>query len=157
MAWSENASITRHRETGLADAEISAEDLKQRLEEFGFRLQQLKEREPAGPSKEWLEEAERRHQRLKTSLEDYRRERAEQSANESAWDTTKRQVQTNFQSLQDYTKAGAHNVAEGFRKSWDGVTNAFNRAFGRDQEQEPGPRVTRAQEKAQEEDPWHRR
>jgi hypothetical protein len=135
MAWSENASVARQRQMESIDVVTSAEDLQQRLDEFGSQLRQLKEQEPEGPSKEWLDEAERRHQLLKASLEDYRRERAEQRANELAWEQSKRNVQTGYQSLQDYTRTAAHNVAEGFRKSWDGVTNAFNRAFGRDQEQ----------------------
>jgi hypothetical protein len=135
MAWSENASVARQRQIELSDPETSAYELQQRLDEFGFQLRQLKEQEPAGPSREWLDEAERRHQLLRASLEDYRRERAEQRANELAWEERKRNVQSSYQTLQDYTKTAAHNVAEGFRKSWEGVTYAFNRAFGRDQEQ----------------------
>lgn len=136
MAWSENASAARQRQMG-SPAMTSAEDLQRRLEAFGAELRQLKEQEPRGASREWLEEAERRHQQLKNALEDYMRERAEQEANESAWEAAKRNVQTSYQSLEEYTKTGAHKVVEGFRKSWDGVTTAFNRAFGRDREQEP--------------------
>jgi hypothetical protein len=136
MAWSENARMARQRQMGSAGAPTSAEDLQQRLDEFGFKLRQLKEQEPPGASREWLDEAERRYRQLKNALEDYRRERAEQEASESAWEATKRNVQTSYDSLEDYTKTGASKLAEGFRKSWEGVTNAFNRAFGRDREQE---------------------
>jgi hypothetical protein len=137
MAWSENASAARQRHMGSPGAQTHAEHLQQRLEAFGVELRQLKEQEPMGASREWLEEAERRHQQLKNALEDYRRERAEQKANASAWEAAKRNVQTSYHSLEEYTKTGAHKVAEGFRKSWDGVTNAFNRAFSREREQEP--------------------
>jgi hypothetical protein len=136
MAWSENASAARQRHMGSPGAMTSAEDLQRRLEAFGAELRQLKEQEPMGASREWLDEAERRHQQLKNAIEDYRRERAEQEA-ESAWEAAKRNVQTSYQNLEEYTKTGAHKFVEGFRKSWDGVTNAFHRAFGRDREQEP--------------------
>jgi hypothetical protein len=136
MAWSENASMARQTQFASLDPDMSAYELQQRLEEFGSRLRELKEQEPEGPSREWLEEAERRHRLLRAALEDYRRERAEQRANESAWETGKRNVQSSYDTLKDYTKTAAHNVAEGFRKSWEGVTNAFNDAFGRDQKQE---------------------
>jgi hypothetical protein len=146
MAWSENASTTKRPEAAYRPTypATSAEDLQQRLDEFGLRLQQLKDEEPVGPSREWLDEAERRYRALKSSLEDYRKERTELSENESTWETAKRNVHTSYDSLADYTKTGAQNIAEGFRKSWDAVTSSFNRAFGRDQG--PGPKVTSADE-----------
>jgi hypothetical protein len=142
MSWSDNTSTTGRSEVSYAAA--SAEELRQRLDEFGLRLQQLKDHEPVGPSREWLDEAERRYRGLKASLEVYRIEREAQSANESTWDTAKRNVQSSYESLADYTKTGAQNIAEGFRKSWDALTSSFNRAFGR--EQEHGPKVTSADE-----------
>jgi hypothetical protein len=145
MAWNENASEAKQRHIESSDPLASAEDLKQRLEEFASRLRQLKEQEPVGPSREWLEEAERRHEMLKASLDDYRKGRAEQRTNESAWDRTRRNAQTRYQSLQHSTRTGARNIARGIRKSWEGIANAFtrgyglrnafNRAFGRDQKQ----------------------
>lgn len=151
MAWSEIACIRNHRPT--------PEDLKQRMNELCALVRQLKEQEPFGPSREWLEEAERRHQEFKTSLENYSRNRAEQCANESAGELAVRNVQASYQTLEDYTKTGAHHVAEGFRKSWDELTSYFNRAFGGDNfgrdnentEQEAGPRATVAPEEAKEE------
>jgi hypothetical protein len=142
MARSDNTRTTSYPEASSAAA--SAEELRQRLDEFGLRLQQLREHEPVGPSREWLDEAERRYRGLKASLEVYRIEREAQSANESTWDTAKRNVQSSYESLADYTKTGAQNIAEGFRKSWDAVTSSFNRAFGR--EPETGPKVTSADE-----------
>jgi hypothetical protein len=143
MANSEN-TYTVYRETGSPDALTSPEDLQRRVDELGKKLRQLKEQESHAPSREWLEDAERWHQRLKTSLEDYRRERAalqyrmvraQQLANESAWETSAGQT-----------------MADGFRKTWDGLTKAFNRDFGRDQKAEPGSRVTKAQEAAKQEE-----
>jgi hypothetical protein len=67
MARSESASVRSQME--LSDALTSVRDLKQSLDAFGSRLGQLKEQEPVGPSREWLEEAERRHQMLEAALE----------------------------------------------------------------------------------------
>jgi hypothetical protein len=139
MASSANI-YTVYKTAGSSDAVTSPEDLQRSVAEFGEKLRQLKEQESYAPSREWLEDAERWHQRLKTSLEDYGRERAalqyrmvraQQLADESARETSAGQTMT-----------------EGFRKTRDGLTKAFNRAFGRDQEPEPGPRVTKAQEEA---------
>jgi hypothetical protein len=156
MTWSTNASLPRQRQMEAFDAETSAENLKQRLDEFGSTLRHLKEQEPAGPCRERLEEAERLHHMVKASLEDYRRERAEQRANASAWERTRRDAQTRYRSLQQSTRPGAQNLADGIRKSWEGAANAFNRAyglskafnrgFGRDQKQERRARKRRHQE-----------
>lgn len=154
---------TVRRETA---AVASADELRRSVEELGDKLRQLREQEPYAPSSGWLEEAERRNESLMTSLEDYRqvraeedykRELAERRANESAWERTKRNVQANHESLHEYMKTAAQNVAGGFRKSWDGVTHAFHRSFGRDQRRQdqgrqPGPRVTWDQEAALEEE-----
>jgi hypothetical protein len=140
MANSENIYV--HRTSGSSDAVTSPEDLQRSLEEVGEKLRHLKEHEGYLPSREWLEDAERWHQRLKMSLEDYRRERAalqyrmvraQQLANESA---ARREVQ--------YAKTAGQTIAEGFRNSRDRLTRAFNRAFGRDQEPERGPRDTKS-------------
>src|ERR671924_441482 len=123
MAKSENIYSVYER-AGSADM-TSPEDLHRRVDELGETLSQLKEQESYAPCREWLEDAERWHRRLKLSLEDYRRERvalqcrmarAQQIADGSA------------------REAATRTIAVGFRKSWDGLTKAFNRAFSRDQE-----------------------
>jgi hypothetical protein len=154
MANSENLYV--HRTSGSFDAATSPDDLQRSVDQFGGKLRQLKEQESYAPSREWLEDAERWHRRLKMSLEDYRRERAalqyrmaraQQLANESA---ARRNVQPT--SLHEYAKTAGQTFAEGFRKSRDGLTRAFNRALGRDQESERGPRVTKPPEAAIQED-----
>jgi hypothetical protein len=147
MANIENI-CSAYRKTGSLDAVTSPEDLQQSLEEFGEKLRQLKEQESYLPSKEWLEDAERWHQRLKTSLEDYRRERAalqyrmvraQQLANEAA---ARRDVQPT--SLQEYVTTAGQTLSRRFRKSRAGLRKAFNRALGRNQQPEARPGSTNA-------------
>jgi hypothetical protein len=144
MANSENIHGV-YSKAASSDAVTSPEDLQHSVEEFGEKLRELKEHESYAPNREWLEDAERWHQRLKTSLEDYRRERAalqyrmvqaQKLANDA---TVRRNMQPNYGSLQEYLKTTGQIMAEGFRKSRDGLTNAFNRACGR--QQEPAPRA----------------
>jgi hypothetical protein len=144
-----------YRKTKSSDVVASPEDLQRSVDEFGEKLRQLEEQESYAPSREWLKDAERWHHRLKSSLKNYRRERAalqyrmaraQQLANESARETARRNVQPNYESLEEYVRTAGQTIAERFRKSRDGVTKAFNRAFGRDQGRVPGRRVTKAQE-----------
>jgi hypothetical protein len=95
-----------------------------------------------------LEDAERWHQRLKTSLEDYRRERAalqyrmvraQQLANEAA---ARRDVQPT--SLQEYVTTAGQTLSRRFRKSRAGLRKAFNRTLGRNQQPEARPGSTNA-------------
>jgi hypothetical protein len=155
MASNKMASGAQQRQMGSSGALKNAEDLKQRLDEFGTRLRQIKGQEPAGPSREWLEEAERRHQMLEAALDDYLRERAAQRPDESACERAGRKVQTCYQSCDECLEAprtGARDITKDIRGSWAGVanafdrayglTNAFDRAFGRDQQQQQ--RATRS-------------
>jgi DNA repair exonuclease SbcCD ATPase subunit len=142
-----------YRKTGSLDAVSGPENLQQSLEEFGEKLRQLKERESYLPSREWLEDAERWLQRLKTSLEDYRRERAalqsrmvraQQLANEAARRTARRTVRLNYESLQEYVTTAGQTLTKRFRNSRAGLRKAFNRALGRNQELEARPGSTNA-------------
>ena len=148
---------TERPETGSSKAAPNPEELKQRVDEFGEKLQKLKE-QGIGAGKEWLEELERRQESLRHSLEHYSKEQGGQLAKGSQfiWETTKRQadwmltaadrqVQTNFQNLRDYVdrnhevwKKGAAEFADAARKSWADLANAFDGAFGRAQEGPPG-------------------
>jgi NADH dehydrogenase/NADH:ubiquinone oxidoreductase subunit G len=151
MANSENIRGV-YSKAASSDAVTSPEDLQHSVEEFGEKLRELKERESYAPNREWLEDAERWHQRLRTSLEDYRRERAalqyrmvraQQLANEAA---ARRDLLPNYESLQECLKTAGQTMAEGFRKSRGGLTKAFNRAFGRNRKPELRPGNTKAQE-----------
>jgi hypothetical protein len=106
MANSENIHGV-YSKAASSDAVTSPEDLQHSVEEFGEKLRELKEHESYAPNREWLEDAERWQQRLRTSLEDYRRERAalqyrmvqaQKLANEA---TVRRNMQPNYGSLQD--------------------------------------------------------
>jgi hypothetical protein len=131
-------------------AEVTTpEDLEWRVDELGETLSQLKEHESYLPCREWLEDAERWHRRLKTSLEDYRMERdalqrrmarAQQVANEAARESVTRNLHAHYESFQESVKTGGQTIAVRFRKSWEGWTRAFNRAFTRDEELDPKPR-----------------
>jgi hypothetical protein len=152
MANIENI-CSAYRKTGSLDAVTSPEDLQQSLEDFGEKLRQLKEHESYLPSKEWLEDAERWHQRLKTSLEDYRRERAalqyrmvraQQLAKEAAGGTARRTVRPNYESLQEYMTTAGQTLSKRFHKSRAGLRKAFNRALGRNHEPEARPGSTNA-------------
>jgi hypothetical protein len=157
MAGSEKErSRTERPESQSTRGGPNPEDLKQRVDEFGDRIRQLKER-GFGAGKEWLEELERRQESLKHSLETYGKEQGGQLAKGSqfAWETTKRQadwmltaadrqVQTNYQNLRDYVdrnqeiwKKGAAEFAEAVRKPWVDLANTFDRVFGRAQEGSP--------------------
>jgi predicted translin family RNA/ssDNA-binding protein len=87
---------------------MSAEEMKQKVDEFGERLQRLKAQE-VDASKQWLEELGRQHEKLKHALEEYN----------ELLTVAGEQVQTNYQNLRDYVTA------------WAELTNAFNRAFDR--------------------------
>jgi hypothetical protein len=109
MARSNERSRTgRSEATG---AMMSADDMKQRVDEFGDRLQQLQAQEVEA-CKEWLQELEGRHERLKNALEEYIK----------MLTMAGKQVQTNYQNLREYVSA------------WAELTNAFNRVFNRGQE-----------------------
>lgn len=88
-------------------AVMSADDMKQKVDEFGDRLRQLQAQEDEDGN-EWLEKLERRHEKLTSTLEDY--------SNDLIAAT--RRVQSNYQQLREYMTA------------WVELTNAFNRAFG---------------------------
>jgi hypothetical protein len=158
MARSENEKrSTAQPATESSKPAPNPEDLKQRVDEFNERIQELKER-GVGAGKQWMEEIERRQETLRNSLENYSKEQSGHLAKGSqlAWETTKRQadwmltaadrqVQTNFQNLRDYVdrnqelwKQGASEFAEAVRKPWLDLANAFDRAFGRAQEGSPG-------------------
>jgi hypothetical protein len=108
MARTNERSRTGRPEAG---AMMSADDMKQRVDEFGDRLQQLQEQEVEA-CKEWLQELESRHERLKNALEEYIK----------MLTMAGKQVQTNYHNLREYVSA------------WAELTNAFNRVFNRGQE-----------------------
>jgi hypothetical protein len=107
MARSSERSRTGRPEAAGAIM-MSAEDMKKRVDDFGDRLQQLQAQEVEA-CKEWLQEIERRHERLKNALEDYIK----------TLTMAGKQVQTNYQNLREYVAA------------WAELTNAFNRVFNR--------------------------
>jgi hypothetical protein len=82
---------TERPETGSSKAAPNPEELKQRVDQFGEKLQKLKE-QGIGAGKEWLEELERRQESLRHSLEHYSKEQSGQLAKGSQfiWETTKR-------------------------------------------------------------------
>ena len=158
MARSENERRRTERPgTESSKPAPNPEDLKQRVDEFGEQIQQLKER-GVGVGKEWLAEIERRQESLKQSLEKYNKEQGGHLAKGSqlAWETTKRQadwmltaadrqVQTNYQNLRDYVdrnqelwKKGASEFADAVRKPWLDLANTFDRVFGKAQEGSSG-------------------
>jgi SMC interacting uncharacterized protein involved in chromosome segregation len=95
----------------VAGAMMSAEEMKQKVDQFGDRLQQLQSEEVEA-CKEWLQELEHRHERLKNALEEYIK-----------WLTMAgKQVQSNYQNLREYVSA------------WAELTTAFNRVFNKGQE-----------------------
>ena len=121
MARSSERSRTGRQE--VAGAMMSAEEMKQKVDEFGDRLQQLQSEEVEA-CKEWLHELENRHERLKNALEEYIK-----------WLTMAgKQVQSNYQNLREYVSA------------WAELTTAFNRVFNKGQEK----RREKAQERVQE-------
>jgi hypothetical protein len=153
MARSENErSRTGRPETESTMAGPNPEELKQRVDEFGEKIQQLKQQGVAA-GKEWVEELERRQESLRNSLAHYSKEQGGQLAKGSQfiWETTKRQadwmltaadrqVQTNYQNLRDYVdrneevwKKGASEFAEALRRPWVDLANTFDRVFGRAQ------------------------
>jgi DNA repair ATPase RecN len=119
------ARINERSRTGrpqTAGAMMSAEDMKQRVDEFGDRLQQLQAQEVEA-CKEWLQELEGRHERLKSALEEYIK----------MLTMAGKQVQTNYQNLREYVSA------------WAELTNAFNRVFNRGQETGRSQQAARGQ------------
>jgi hypothetical protein len=109
MARGSERSRTGRQE--VAGAMMSAEEMKQRVDEFGDRLQQLQSEEVEA-CQEWLHELENRHERLKSALEEYIK-----------WLTMAgKQVQSNYQNLREYVSA------------WAELTTAFNRVFNKGQE-----------------------
>lgn len=77
MAWSQYERSTTEQQP--AEDALSAEDMKQKVEEFGNRLRQLRT-QGISEGQEWLDELERRHEKLKNSLEDYTKNQGEQFA-----------------------------------------------------------------------------
>jgi hypothetical protein len=157
MAGSENErSRTERPESQSSLGGPNPEDLKQRVDEFGNRIREFKDR-GMGAGKDWLEELERRHESLKHSLETYAKEQGGQLAKGSqfVWETTKRQadwmltaadrqVQTNYQNLRDFVdrnqevwQKGASEFADAVRKPWIDLANTFDRVFGQAQEGSP--------------------
>jgi exonuclease VII large subunit len=170
MARSENQrSRTERPEMESTMAAPNPEELKQKVDEFGEKIQQLRQR-GIDASKEWLDELERRQESLRNSLAHYSKEQGGQLAKGSqfVWETTKRQadwmltaadrqVQTNFQNLRDYVdrnqevwKKGASEFAEAVRKPWVDLANAFDGVFGRAQE---GPSRGKRQDESAREGP----
>jgi chromosome segregation ATPase len=98
---------------GGGGAMMSAEEMKQRVDEFGDRLQQLQSEEVEA-CQEWLHEIENRHERLKSALEEYIK-----------WLTMAgEQMLSNYQNLREYVS------------DWAELTTAFNRVFNKGQEKE---------------------
>jgi hypothetical protein len=87
---------------------MSADDMKQRVDEFGDRLRQLQAQE-VEVCKGWLGELERGHEELKTAHDEYIK----------ILTTGGRQMEANFQNLREYVTV------------WAELTNAFNRVLNR--------------------------
>lgn len=109
------------------DALVSADVVSQKVEEFGDRVRRLQARE-VDDGNEWLEKLERRHETLKSSLEDYNKDLIAAAA----------QVQANYQHLREYVTV------------WAELANAFNRAFGGGQKSPSSVVREQDEEKAEE-------